>query len=53
MELKEMYGSNKKATRALYKKIKSIKGIELLEFESGIRFQYKGHSYIFSAELDE
>ena len=53
MELKEMYELNRKATRVFYEKIKNIEGVELLEFNEGIRFKFNGHTYIFTCEFED
>lgn len=53
MELQEMFKLDKKATKALFEKIKNVEGIELLEFDGGIRFKHKGHTFIFTAELED
>lgn len=53
MKLQEMYKLNKKATKTLFEKIKNIEGVELLEFNDGIRFKHKGHIFVFTAELEE
>ena len=52
MELQKMYELNKKATKALFEKIKNLEGVELRENNDGFTFKYKGHSFIFTAELD-
>lgn len=51
MELQEMYELDKKATKALFEKIKNVEGVELLDSDDGIRFKYKGHTFIFTAKL--
>ena len=45
---------DRKATKALFDKIKGIKGlkVELRDYFDGFTFEYKGHTYIFTAELD-
>jgi len=53
MTLEEMNELNQKATKALFEKIKDLKDIELLEFNGGIRFKYKGHTYVFTAEFED
>lgn len=55
MTLEKMYELDKRATEALFNKIKSIKGldIKLRECSDGFTFRYKGHTYIFTAELED
>lgn len=53
MELEEMYELNKKATKALFNEIKKVKGIELLEYNEGIKFKHNGHTFVFTAEFEE
>lgn len=53
MKLQEMYELNKKATKTLFEKIENVEGVELLEFNSGIRFKHKGHTFVFTAELED
>lgn len=53
MELEEMYKRNGEATKALFKEIKSVKGVELLEYNGGIRFKHNGHTFVFTAEFEE
>ena len=44
---------NKQATRALYELIKDIPSVSILEFDDGIEFKYKGHTYYFTSEVAE
>lgn len=54
MTLEKMDAMDRKATEALFNKIKGIKGldVELRECIDGFTFRYKGHTYIFTAELE-
>lgn len=54
MTLEKMDELDRRATEALFSKIKGIKGldIKLREYSDGFTFRYKGHTYIFTAELD-
>lgn len=54
--LEQMYELDSKATKALFEKIKDTEGVELVcEYDDSayIRFTYKGHTYIFTAELED
>lgn len=55
MTLEKMDELDRRATEALFSKIKGIKGldIKLRECSDGFVFRYKGHTYIFTAELED
>jgi len=44
---------NKEATRALYNLLKNNPKVELVEFDDGIEFQYRGHVFRFTSEVVE
>lgn len=55
LTLEKMDELDRRATKALFNKIKGIKGldIKLRECSDGFTFKYKGHTYIFTAELED
>lgn len=55
MTLEKMDALDRRATEALFNKIKDIKGLDvkLRECSDGFVFRYKGHTYIFTAELED
>ena len=53
LSLYDMYRMDKEATKKLFEQIKGAAKVELLDYAQGIRFEHDGHTFVFTAELED